>query len=135
MTKKWTGVILEATDAHAFGPMFREQPIASLAPDHGSAKPEQDRSAPTRALAIAETRGDSHLACVNWLAEIMRASPEKRTESREELWEKAHGKWPKTLSHRRFLAAREEAIRLTGAVAWATGGAPAKPQRLNRGTR
>src|SRR5260370_40658387 len=95
-------------------------------------EPRQVRSPPTKALSVVVTRSGSQRACVEWLSDIMRASPKKRTESRDELWKKAQEKWPKTLSHRAYLAAREEAISLTGAFAWAAGGAPAKPQRSNR---
>jgi hypothetical protein len=63
--------------------------------------------------------------CVEWLMELMRGSPDERKDSIATLFEKAKAKWP-TLSQRGFRAARDEAIRRTGADAWGKAGAPKK---------
>jgi hypothetical protein len=63
--------------------------------------------------------------CVEWLMELMLGSPNERKDSIAALFGTAKAKWP-TLSQRGFRAARDEAIRRTGADAWGKAGAPKK---------
>jgi hypothetical protein len=90
---------------------------------------QQARPAGSKALARLETFSTSYKECVAWLAEIMLASPNERTETRQRLWKKAQQKWPGTLSERSFFNARAEAIRITGATAWGAAGASRKSLR------
>jgi hypothetical protein len=129
MAKKWTAVIFRQPSAPSDAAMFHVQPpihdnlrLLTMGPvleAKGSIK---------KALARVETTGAARKACVAWLTEIMRGSPHERTESVTALWKMALEKWPNNLSHRSFVAARTEAIRASGAIVWATAGAPKKPR-------
>jgi hypothetical protein len=112
------------------GPLFHGEPLTldtvpstTLLPDTAPRK---------KSLAKAEGHRAAESACVEWLAEIMRASPAVRLESKEALWSKAQTQWPR-LSERAFERAKAEAVRLTGAVAWAASGAP--PKKATRNNR
>lgn len=73
-----------------------------------------------------ETKSKSKTECERWLCSLMRASPDKPTMIKMDLFKEAQKKWPNTLSERSFDAARNEAIRKTGAWAWAEPGRPSK---------
>ncbi len=152
---RWSGLMLirptiveslSASDSHkAFENLHAQHPAATkrfhvkprahdlLPPstiptrDSTLARAETTRQAP-------ETRDALYRACVDWLLQIIRASPDTRTESKERLWKKAQEKWPGTLSERSFIAARAEALRTSGASAWSTPGATRKSQRGIRRT-
>jgi hypothetical protein len=132
MKKRWTGVVLEASGRPREAELFHVKPTTPDVLLPATPEPQQLASQPSKSIARVETSSASRKACVAWLTGIMRASPDVRTLSRAELWEKAQEKWPLTLSLRSFLVAREEAIRQTGANVWAAGGAPRKSQRANR---
>ena len=77
----------------------------------------------------AEIRGQttekSKQECIDLFCGLMRASPKKRTHSKENLKKMARERWdPKTLSDNAIDEARKEAIRSTGARAWTYAGAP-----------
>jgi hypothetical protein len=129
MTKKWTGVILEAPSTTPPAALFHVKPPTFDVIPPATAEPPRAHKTPSKAIARVETTGVSYKACVAWLVEIMRASPNERTESIESLSQKARQRWPGTLSHRSFLDARADAIRATGANAWAAAGAPKKSPR------
>jgi hypothetical protein len=126
MKKKWTGVVLELADASCEVELFHVKPIAPHVLLPATPEPPHPLSQSSKSIARVETSNASRKACVAWLVEIMRASPKVRTLSRDELWQQAHAKWPQTLSFRAFLDARNEAIQVTGASAWAASGAPRK---------
>lgn len=114
--KRWRAVMLKRS------PMFHVEPPKS----DGLRSATADRQRPLKkSIEVnyrVETTGASLKACQHWLAELMKASPQKRTETKAGLWKKAQEKWPGTLSERKFLAARAEAIKITGATAWETAG-------------
>ncbi len=87
-----------------------------------------------KSVVAVERRNVAYEECVEWLTEIMRASPKKRTEINASLWAKAKKKWPITLSNRAFLNARAEAIRQSKATVWGAGGAPKQNRSINRRT-
>ena len=68
-------------------------------------------------------------ACAGWLVQIMRASKNERSHSKQTLWNEAQERWPGSLSHRSFLGAWTEAIRISGAIVWGAPGAPRKSAR------
>jgi hypothetical protein len=151
MKKRWTGVVLRApaagTAGFATAPEYYSGPRAHIEqratpqtglfhvkpPVHDGILPstiEQQRSMKSaKAIANVETSDASYKACLAWLLEIMRASPDERTESRQGLWKKAQGKWGGSLSERSFITARTEAIRISDAKAWAAAGASRKSPR------
>jgi len=126
MTKKWTGAILVSPGAVTSPALLHVKPPTFDALPSVTAELHRAPNQPSKAMVRMETSSASYKACVAWLREIMVASPKVRTESRDELWEKAKRKWPGTLSSRAFLDARNQAIRATGAIAWAAAGAPKK---------
>ena len=109
--------------------MFHVKPIArdSLLP--ATTEPQGTSSKSVRAITRVETAEASYQECVAWLMQIMQASPVKRTETKQSLWKQAQEKWAGTLSERSFIAARAEAIRLSGAKAWGAAGATKKSLR------
>lgn len=127
----WIGVVLQRSNSaesrmHPLGTTFHGKP-----PLHDGLLPTTSvpQAAPIRqpkAVARVETTGASRKACEAWLKSIMSENQNQRTFSIQELWAQAQKRWPGTLSRRQFLAARDEAIRVTGAFAWAAGGAPKK---------
>jgi hypothetical protein len=125
MKRKWTGVILEAANAVHTSSVFHGK---LTAPDdllsNTTAYDDEPNKRRAKAIARVETKSTSYKACLAWLADTMRASPKVRKFSKDQLWKKAQEKWPGTLSERSFLDARAEAIRKTGAHAWAASGAP-----------
>ena len=129
LIRRWIGVVLKKPDpsTQRFSQMFHGKPIAhdGLLP---VALEQQTPPPPSKAIARLQTKVTSLKACEAWLKEIMAGSPNQRISSKKDLWAEAQQKWPDTLSHRQFLAAREAAIRATRAVAWEAGGAPKKPQ-------
>ena len=130
MTRKWTGVILAAPNAASSTTLLHVKPLSS---DGVLPATIEQQSAPRRSKAVArvETMATSRRECFLWLTGTVQASPHERSESIESLWTMAKQKWPGTLSHRAFLDARKEAIRRSGASAWAAAGAPKKSKRLN----
>lgn len=159
MTKRWTGVILVphsgfplAASAEPVGSIptvvldpkyFREPPseyptaqppvafhVELIASDGVLPTTMETKPASTKkSIAGVEVRKAARKACVAWLDEIMRTSPNERKESKPSLWKKAQKRWPRTLSERSFIAAWAEAINISGAVAWSAAGAPKKEKR------
>jgi len=76
----------------------------------------------TKARAQVQTKEKCRLECLAWLEAMMRASRDIPSFSRDELWDEAKKKWPQKLSRRKFIEARTEAIKKTGAWAWADAG-------------
>jgi hypothetical protein len=132
MTKKWTGAILVSPSAVSSAGLLHVKPPTFDVLPSVTTELQRAPNQASKAMVRMETSSASYKACVAWLREIMLASPKVRTESRDELLKEAKRKWPGTLSSRAFLDARNEAIRATGAIAWAAAGAPKKSQRLNR---
>jgi hypothetical protein len=132
LIRRWIGVMLQRPNSanlrvHDLGTMFHGKPSAhdNLLP--ATTEPQIAAIRQPQATARVETKTTSRNACQEWLMGIMAESKDKRIYSKRELWAQAQLKWSGTLSQRQFLAARVEAIRLTGAFAWADGGAPEKP--------
>jgi hypothetical protein len=109
---KWTGLSLRLPDV----------PQPSNQSQNGTASKVAD--VPRKAKAQIQTKENCRLQCLAWLEDIMRASPNIRKFSRDELWAQAQEKWPKKLSERKFDEARIEAIKNTGASAWSEPGRP-----------
>jgi hypothetical protein len=124
--KRWRAVMLRSSlQAKSFH-------VKPLVPDRfrsPTIEPQRASTTPSKAIARVETTTTSFKACRDWLVELMRASPEERTESKQSLWNKARERWPGTLSERSFLTARAEAVGISGATAWAAAGASRKSQR------
>jgi hypothetical protein len=81
-----------------------------------------------KSIARVETSAAARKACRDWLLGVMRENPNDRT-SIKVLWKEAQERWAGTLSKRSFLDARTEAIRISGATAWAAAGATKKARR------
>jgi hypothetical protein len=81
---------------------------------------------PRRSTEQVVTKTNAEAACVNWLSDLMRASPNKRIQTRNEYWQQAQSKWPGKLAHRGFERAWGSAVRLTEASAWSASGRPPK---------
>lgn len=135
LTRRWIGVVLPNLPdprMQLLGATFHGKPLLHDEPLPATPAPQ---AAPQSKGALrVETRVTSRNACEAWLKEVMAGSKDQRLSNRNELWAQAQKRWPGTLSHRQFLKARDEAIHATGALAWAAGGAPKKPQRRNRCT-
>jgi hypothetical protein len=121
---RWSGLalVVPPTPFHVKPPVSDRVLPATTEPQRASTKS-------TKAIARVETSKTSYEACLAWLTQIMRASPDERTESRQSLWKKAQERWPSSLSERSFIAARAEAIRISGATAWGAAGASRKSAR------
>jgi len=126
MAKKWTGVILVGPNGSLSGNPVHVKGMASHDVPPTTTGHENPSPKPRKALARVETSTASYRQCLNWICQIMRASPKERTETRKGLWKKAREKWPNTLSERSFISAWSEAIRTTGAITWSAAGAPKK---------
>jgi hypothetical protein len=124
--KSWIGVVLGkpapviSEDGrvptnlfHVNNTDFDESPLTAM---------ENNSTARRRPEGRTDTVTTSYRGCVTWLAGLMRESPNVRKATIDELWRKARRQWPNTLSHRSFIAARNEAIRTSGASAWAAAG-------------
>lgn len=117
----WSAVTLKPGEMFHVGPTtFDQPPSTTTASDNRSPQATSSRIVTTN-IAIRE--------CTAWIEQIIRASPNQRTESRASLWQEAQHRWPKTLSERSFLGARAEAIKRTENAVWNTGGAPRKNRR------
>lgn len=68
-------------------------------------------------------RSEGQRQCFEWLCRMIRANPNERIFTREEIIVQARGKWPR-LSKAAIDEARRMAIRETGASAWAHQGRP-----------
>jgi hypothetical protein len=109
---KWTGISLRLPDV----------PLPANQPQNGIASNGAD--VPRKAKAQIETKENCRLECLAWLEDIMRASPNIRKFSRDELLAQAREKWANKLSERKFDEARIEAIKNAGASAWSEAGRP-----------
>jgi len=85
---------------------------------------EPSKRASRKGIARAEATIKDTTECRHWLAELMRKNPKVRMTAAE-LWAEAKRRWP-NLSKNAFSKARAQAIEETGAVDWATAGAPKK---------
>jgi hypothetical protein len=131
LIRRWIGVMLQRPNSanlrvHDLGTMFHGKPPTHDELLSDTPTPQAAPIQKSKAAARVETKGSSRKACESWLIGIMAKSKDKRTHSRKELWALAQEKWPNTLSERQFQATRAEAIRVTGALAWAASGAPEK---------
>lgn len=117
---RWNGIILRA----AF-PVKRTEydglPFATI-------KCADAGPAASKALVAAQTKAEMNSECVSWLVELMRASPKKRTHTKEQCRELAGEKWPR-LSKLSFDDAWRQALRQSEANAWSAAGAPKRPQK------
>jgi hypothetical protein len=122
---------LPATHPHQSLPphMFHVEPPEPDGARPTTTEPQVAARKSSKAISRVETKEASRQACLAWLVQLMQANPRERTESRESLWTKAQERWPGSLSERSFLAARAEAIRITGATAWSAAGASRKSAR------
>lgn len=109
---KWTGLSFQLPHV----PLLSDKKPSGLAPK----TVEVPGKAKSQVRAMAKFRSE----CGVWLESMMRASPDIRKFSRDELWVQAQEKWPKGLSWRQFEAARAEAIKNAEALAWAEAGRP-----------
>jgi hypothetical protein len=136
---RWTGLSLlrpeqnSLAQAHGGFPNPMEQPgmfhVKGVASDGVRSSTIEPKPVPKkRSLVAAEARKAFRKVCAAWLEEIMRASPHERTESKESLWAKAKQKWPE-MSERTFIAAWDDAVVNSGAIAWSASGAPRKALR------
>lgn len=128
LTQRWLAVVLQKPEpsTRRFREMFHGKPMANDELRSLTMELPQISNPVSKAIARVETKVTSLKACEAWLIEIIGKSPNERLFGRDDLWAQAQKKWPDTLSRRQFLAAREAAIRQTGAVAWAASGAPKK---------
>jgi hypothetical protein len=124
--KRWRAVMLRRPSRPKLFHVKPSEPDRLLPP---TAEPQRASGIPRRATTRIETTTSSLKACREWLIEIMEASREKRTESKQSLWNRARDKWPGSLSERSFFQARTDAIRISRARAWGAAGAPRKSQR------
>jgi hypothetical protein len=106
---KWTGLSLRLPETL----MPANQLQAVTAPN--VAEP------PRKAKAQIMTKEKCRVECVAWLMEIM-SDTKIVPRSRDDLWEEAQRKWPKKLSERAFLKARDEAIIEAKAFDWKAPG-------------
>jgi hypothetical protein len=114
----------------AAGQVFHVKPLAhDVAP---STTTELGLRKASVAGTPAATGEAASRACVDWLVQIIQASPNRRTETKSSLWKKTQEKWPGAVSERSFIAARAQALRTSGARAWSAPGAPRKSPRSNR---
>jgi len=112
---KWTGLSLRLPEAPP--PTYQPQNVSA----------SRVLEAASKAKAQIQTKEKCRLECVAWLEEIM-SDTEIVPRSRDDLWDEAQRKWPKKLSERAFLKAREDAITKTEALAWkAPGRRPKSP--------
>ena len=80
----------------------------------------------TKAATTSLSTAAAESACRKWLQGIMRASPNARTRSSDDLIKEAQKKFP-GLSARGYYRARIAAAEAECAPAWLKGGAPKKP--------
>jgi hypothetical protein len=113
--KRWCAVILQR-------PTFHVEPLKSDEVRSTTVESQRGLTAPSKARARVDTKMTSFHACVKWIEEIIRASPKVRTHTIKALWKMAQEKWPKTLSYRSFLKARDKAIDITDANDWRAAG-------------
>jgi hypothetical protein len=106
---KWTGLSLRVADAA----LPTNQPQNGLSP--------KIMEVPRKANAQIQTKEKSRLECLDWLKRPM-SDPEGVLRSKDDLWAEAQLKWPKKLSERAFLKARDDAIVDTKAWAWRAAG-------------
>ena len=126
LMKRWRAVMLRRPLQTS---MFHGKPLVPDPIRSHTTEPQRTSKSSGKAIVRVETTTTSFKACRDWLVEIMQASPNEKTETKQDLWKKAQEKWPGTLSERSFLAARTEAICITGAIAWSAAGASRKSQR------
>lgn len=115
MIRRWVGATFEQAAASR---------ATATQPVRLPTEPKSVERAASTILAIRE--------CVKWLSGEMEKSPHQRTATKDKFWKEASNRWTKRLSRRGFNGAWAEAIRQTGAVAWAAGGAPKKDKKNPR---
>jgi hypothetical protein len=112
---RWTGLSLRLPE----GPQSANQ-----APN-GSIR--QIAEVAPKVKAQIQTKEKCYFECVDWL-EGMMSDPEIVPRSRDDIWAEAQLKWPRKLSERAFLKARDNAIVNKKALAWkAPGRRPKSP--------
>lgn len=126
LTKRWRAVMLRKPLQAS---VFHVKPLVPDVIRSHTIESQHASKSSGKAIARVNTTTTAFKACRDWLVEIMQASPKKRTETKSDLWKKAQKRWPGTLSERSFLAARTEAIHITGANTWSAAGASRKSQR------
>lgn len=115
-TPKWTGLSLRLPDM---------QPTAKQSQNATASKAAD---VPHKARELIQTKEKCRLDCLAWLQGMM-SDPRNVARSREDLWAEAQMKWPKKLSNRAFLKARDDAIANENALAWKLPGRkPKSPQ-------
>ena len=119
-TLRWSGLALMAPPSLHVKPAVSDGLLPSTTEPHASTK---------KSIVRVERDQATVKACIDWLVQIMRASKNERTHSKRSLWNEAQEKWRNSLSHRSFLGAWTEAIRISGAIAWGAAGAPRKSNR------
>jgi hypothetical protein len=100
---KWTGLSLRLPD------------VQLTANQSQNATTSKAANVPHKSREFVQTMHNCRVECRAWL-EGMMSNP--RIVPREDLWAEAKLKWPKKLSKRAFLKARDDAIANTNALAW-----------------
>lgn len=90
---------------------------------------EGDRPEQSNAKIRARISEKSKKECYAWLCDLMRASPNRRTFSKDQLLKEAQERWP-GLSKNALEELRRRAIEETGASEWGFAGAPRKDRKL-----
>lgn len=103
-------------------PVFHVKPREPDGIRSGAIEPVKRAS--RRGIARVEAKVKDATECEEWLYGMMRNDLDNRI-TIATLWKDAQARWPK-LSKNAFLKARSNAIQDSGAVAWASGGAPKK---------
>ena len=109
MNKRWTGII------------FRSPALESAVPAKIEIAPKESPCSKG-----VRSKTTSYRACLSWLTQEMRKSPQQRVGTKPRWWQQATEKWPGTLSNRKFLQAWDKAVADSGAAAWTHAGAPKK---------
>lgn len=138
LLRRWIGVVLQQPSlnmprAYEGARMFHGKPLISVGLPSTTSEPRESAQK-SKSAARFEAKASSRKACEAWLVDVFTKSKDRRLYSRQELWKQAQSKWPGSLSMRQFLAARDEAIRSTGASVWGSPGAPKKSPHPNRST-
>lgn len=81
---------------------------------------------PNKSIQAVVTKASAQSACFNWLLGLMRASPQKKTRTRDECWQEAQTKWPEQLGFRGFIRAWSAAVHQSEAPSWSASGRPPK---------
>jgi hypothetical protein len=83
----------------------------------------------SKAVEAVKTRQQAWRECSEWLEEEMRKSPGHKPFPKPHWRAEAAARWRTLLSHRAFDDAWDEAVKKSGATAWAAAGAPRRSKQ------